>query len=121
MRIVFLFGVIGFAGFEGLRIYKCLWAGHPILPLNHKHFYFVVLAIVACFSGAIATAFSPSNAGEAIYIGFSVPTGIKALLDRPGGSGRKRKATRPADQVDDISVRSPRFTEYVMNHYFRFR
>jgi hypothetical protein len=121
MKQAFIFGVIGFCGFEGLRIYKCLWGGHPILPLSHKYFYFSVLLIVASFSGAISTALSHGNIGEAIYVGFSVPTGIKALLDRPDGSRPQRKSAKSQDYVDDISLRSPRFSDYLLNHYFQFR
>lgn len=116
----FLFGVIGFAGFEGLRIYKCLWGGYPVLPLNHKQFYFVVIAVVALFSGAVATVFSQGSVGEAIYIGFSVPTGIKAILDHPS-SFEKRARSLPQDHTDDVELAPPRFIDYVRRHYFSFR
>jgi len=121
MNQAFIFGVIGFGGFEGLRIYKCLWGGHPILPLSHKYFYIFALSIVAFFSGAISTALSHGNIGEAIYIGFSVPTGIKALLERPDGLRPQRKSAKSQDHVDDISLSSPRFSDYFFNHYFQFR
>lgn len=118
----FLFGVIGFAGFEALRIYKCLWAGYPVLPINHKYFYLIVVVVVALFSGAVATVISHGSVGEAIYVGFSVPTGIKALIDRPSLSDKpKSRRAKGEDHTDDITLGSPRFDNYVMNHYFAFR
>src|SRR5687768_14703419 len=123
----FVFGVVGFAGFEALRIYKCLWAGHPVLPLNRKYFYVLVVGVVAVFSGALATVLAHGSVGGAIYVGFSVPTGIKALLDRPGTDrpgtpvhieGKRR---RKLDVTDDIIVGTPNIWRYLSNHYFAFR
>jgi hypothetical protein len=74
------------------------------------------------FSGAVSTVLSHGSLGEAIYIGFSVPTGIKAILDRPRSSRQPARARSVSqDNTDDVVLNVPRFYDYVSSHYFSFR
>jgi len=79
----FIYGLIGFLGFEALRVYKRLWARLPVSPSSKKWLYIAVLLALAAFSGFTAEALANGNKISAIFTGFSVPTGLKALLERP--------------------------------------
>ncbi|HXU37934.1 MAG TPA: hypothetical protein VN937_16340 [Blastocatellia bacterium] len=119
----FLYGVIGFAGFEALRVYKCLWADHPVLPLNKKYFYFVVVLVMGAFSGSLAGALSHGSVVAAIYIGFSVPTNIKAVLQNPRRTTKPRAIQPHTNDYspDDIMVSSPGLWNYVRHYYFDYQ
>jgi len=112
----YLYGLIGFLGFEGLRIYKLLWANRPIVPSKRAFLYSITLICVATFAGFVAQVFANGNMAEAIYIGFTVPTGLKALCENP------RQQTETL--VDDIKVRKIGVIRQFMDwleSYFRFR
>jgi hypothetical protein len=112
----FLYGMVGFIGFESLRIYKLLCAGLPITPHNRKRLYGMTLVCVAVFSGVVAHAFAQGNIIEAIYVGFSVPTGLKTLLENPRRRHQKI--------VDDIEIQKPTGASRLLHwadDYFGFK
>jgi hypothetical protein len=90
-----LFGVIGFLGYEGIRVYKRLRNSLDPFPVNKKY-YIVILIWVGLFSGIVSYLLAGGNIIRALFIGFSIPSGIKAIIDTP----------RPehADEVDDIEI-----------------
>ena len=96
--MIFLFGVVGFLGFEGLRIYKRLYAKRAISPVREVWLYSASLVVVAIFSGSLASACAMGNRALALYLGFSVPTNIKALFEN--------SKAKSVDPVDDISLGS---------------
>ena len=117
----YLYGVIGFLGFEGLRIYKVLWADIPIAPHNKKYLYGITIICLSVFSSIVAHAFSNGNIVEALYIGFSVPTGLKALSDKP--HRKDKPITDNVDGIDDIEIRKSNTVSHTLhwlNSYFRF-
>jgi len=111
----FLCGVAGFIGFEGLRVYKCLWNRRPIAPAPRIWWYLCAVILIAAFSGVVAMAVNPKNLLEAIYLGFSVPCGVRTILE-PGG----RRKSIDHDIVDDIVVESSGFLGYLRGSYFLF-
>jgi len=111
---IYIFGMIGFFTFEALRIYKRLWSGLKIPPLSNKYLYCLILIGISILSGFIACVFSPDNTIKAIYIGFSVPTGLKALIESP----RKEQNIDFVDDIklDRISLMSKLFL-YIKNYF----
>ena len=95
----FALGIVGFLGFELLRIYKIMWHGKKkIAPLANTVLYCFVLVIVGLFAGCVASAFAGGNALLSLYVGFSIPTNAKAFF---GGLEKQEIGS-----VDDIAVKS---------------
>jgi hypothetical protein len=109
----FVYGVIGFVGFEALRIYKCLWGKRPIVPAEKAWWYTGTVVTLGIFAGIFANAVSPDNNLEALYLGFSVPCGLKALLE-PTSNGRRY---RRGDETDDIVIEPVGYLSYMRNIY----
>ena len=118
----FLFGVFGFAGFEGLRCYKRIIAGLPVVPKRSSYGYAIVLIVVGIFSGGCAYALAGENPKSALVIGFTVPTGLMLLNANPRGRTPKRftsneiheygytekdttKTNEESDLIEDIEPR----------------
>jgi hypothetical protein len=112
--MMFVYGVVGFFGFEALRIYKRIWAKKSIVPLGMVWLYLACLLILAAMAAAVANALSDGRAGLAIYLGFSLPTSAKTIFEQPLRRGSE-------DSVDDIEIRaeSPGARSGIAD-YFRF-
>lgn len=111
----FIYGIIGFLGFEGLKIYKRLWDGRPIIPLTRKSLYAAILLIVGAFSGVISLALGDGSIAKAVFVGFSVPSILKSLFENP--------RARRQDPVEDIYIHKPRIIARTFNwidRFFRF-
>ncbi len=76
-----IYGALGFIGYECLKIYKRINARKIIVPKNNRSSYFVSLIGIAIFSGIIAGQLANESIITAIFIGFSVPTNIKAIFE----------------------------------------
>jgi hypothetical protein len=102
--------MVGFVGFEMLRLYKRLWRGgkKKAAPLDNVTLYCIILSFVGLFSGCVASAFAGPNPLLALYVGFSIPTNAKAILN-----GTARKSDNADDNVDDVELREPRFGDQV--------
>jgi len=111
MLLTGFLGLVGCGGFEILRLYKALWRHDP-LPIDKRPLaYICVLICLLIFSAVATILFSPANAPSALFIGFSIPTGIKALLS-PSDYHRELSAIH----VDDIQIERTRFG---IRRYFR--
>jgi len=111
----FCFGIVGFLGFEALRWYKCMWTRRKVSPTRYAFLYPLTLIVVAAFSGAVAYAMAGKNLGRALYIGFSVPTSIKAVLAPPKvGSAVDPDdiEVRPATSLDVLSAWTKRYFDF---------
>jgi hypothetical protein len=128
-----LFGVIGLVGFEALRLYKSFVSGKALIPQNQSMVYAIIVAVLALFSGACAYALANGNLANSLFVGFSVPTGIRALLGAgtvPGHKGNGQRARSPAqnsssqaDEVEDIEIEhspdsKPSPARHAMLEYF---
>ena len=91
----YIFGVVGFLGFEALRIYKCLWARRAIVPSKRLFLYIATIILLCIFAAGLAAAFAGQNPGRALWIGFSVPTAIRAVME---------PARRSSIDVDDVTL-----------------
>ncbi len=118
------YGLLGFAGFEGLRIYQRLWGKMDIVPANRPIIYVLILVALGAFSGGLAHILAKGQAITAIFIGFSVPTNARGILglkaertkrgDAPsrqqvGKRRKRREANAPvleAVETDDIVIES---------------
>lgn len=103
-----LFALIGFIGFEALKVYKRLWSGQSPMPERRLE-YFCVLLLIGVFVSAVAFASEPDGALKAIFLGFSVPASAKAVFEAiptPSGTPTKLPDSIPSSQdaVDDIDV-----------------
>ena len=110
----FVFGIIGFIGFEALRIYKRIWAGLPIIPENNKILYIVTIFFISIFSGSVSLGLAENNIIRALFLGFSVPTSMKAIFEKSNNT----------DSIDDIEIqmKNIKFTiSNWFNIYFRFK
>ena len=80
--LIFVYGLIGGAAPEVIRVYKIL--------TEAKDFYYpkkllVVTFLLAIIGGAIAVAFEAPNPHSAILIGFATPTIVSKYAGRPPG------------------------------------
>jgi hypothetical protein len=93
--------MIGLMGFESLRIYKLLRAGRrSIVRRPQLLAYVITMVLLSIFSGACGYALANGNLGTALFVGFSVPTGIRTLLDNPDSNGPQA----PSISVDDFDL-----------------
>lgn len=91
----FVWGAVGFFGFEGLRVYKKIIAGEDAIPSRHTTLYAVTVVWICVFAGIVAFLMQLPSAAHALYVGFSVPSIMKALVGtRAGGV-----------EVDDVEIR----------------
>lgn len=115
-------GILGFVGFECLRIYKVLWAGGKIVPSEKPMAYTIILLGISVFSGVIAHAFATGSVPKAMMVGFSVPSGIKAFTDKAKDDDSDAEEHH-ADDIppeSDISSRQNTFKSAFL-HYFQYR
>ena len=94
-----MYGILGFVGFEGLKIYKRIWGGKRPLPKCNLYAYFIMIIVIATFSGFVSVLFSKGNLAEALFIGFSIPSSCKAIIEPI----RKKNHNRSVD-IDDIDL-----------------
>jgi len=94
-------GIIGFLGYECLKIYKNSWRGKHFPPSHQLPVYIVSLVGLAAFSGYLAKALVSGNLASAIFVGFSLPANAKAIF---GSSSLEQSF-----QVDDIELAKPSF------------
>jgi hypothetical protein len=113
----FVYGLLGFVAFETLKIYNRLWSRKTIIPSNHKA-YFTTVVILAIFAGAAAHGLAGGSVLRALIFGFSVPSGLKAIVETS-----RAHAFRREDLVDDVELRKPntlgRFVAW-LDDFFRF-
>lgn len=84
----FLYGVVGFLGSEALRIHGVIWKGESLAPQRQTFLYALILLVLAIFSGILAELLASDKPPLAVFIGFSVPSNIQALMTRVAkGSG----------------------------------
>jgi hypothetical protein len=99
----YIAGLVGFLGYEGLKIYKGIWDGSSFPPKDRIVIYLVSVLVIGLFSAFVAHIVASGNLGLAIYIGFSVPTSAKAIL--------APKSRKPSEangiHVDDIALDGP--------------
>jgi hypothetical protein len=129
-----LFGVIGLAGFEALRLYKNFVAGKALIPQHQSMVYAIIVGVLALFAGSCAYALANGNLANSLFVGFSVPTGIRALLGaatvpRHKGNGQRARgavqnSSNQADEIDDIEIEQapgskPSSAGHAMLEYFQ--
>lgn len=81
----FLYGCIGFIGFEAIRIYKKLTdkgIKETPFPKGYVIVYISVIIIIIFFSGTLSSTFALKNPLKSIFIGFSVPSCIKTFIGK---------------------------------------
>lgn len=85
----FLYGLVGFIGYEGLRIFRSsVNRQRPrAIPRDDLVSYFIGIVLVACFSGIVAHVFAAGDAGRSLFVGFSVPSGLKAAVGSMSQAG----------------------------------
>ncbi len=95
------YGIIGFLGFEFLKIYKRIWSKKSLFPKKYVLVYIISIIGIGLFSGILSNLFAPDNVIEAIFIGFSVPTSIKTILE-------PKNQVNPTQDVivDDIELKT---------------
>lgn len=94
--MAYLYGLVGFFGYEGLKYYKRSWEKKELIAKSHYRAYFFSLVAVGILSAVIAHLLADGKNLLAIYIGFSLPTNAEKILG-PKGSDREI-------HVDDINL-----------------
>jgi hypothetical protein len=98
----FIGGIIGFLGFEGLKIYKVVWVSKkPFPPENRLLWYVLAIIGISILSGFMAVALAKGDLFRAIIIGFLVPSGIKTIFEPVIKGGVEGSSDL---QVDDIHL-----------------
>lgn len=102
-----LFALIGLAGFEGVRLLKRVFSEQPAIP-DQTGVYLVALALVAIFTAGIGYAMDLDSAIKSIFVGFSVPSGAKTILEPQAKEISRAPSTAQSgsdeDHTDDIQV-----------------
>lgn len=101
--MIFVYGMLGFCGFEALRIYDLIWKGKRIPPKSNIPLYILIIIILGVFSGICAHGLSNGTLAGAIFVGFSVPSSIESIFKR---SRRPVTGGTPVE-VDDIEIHGP--------------
>lgn len=100
MNHSWILGIVGFIGFEGLRIYKAVLRKRAAVPQNRYGIYAFSITLLLVFSGFAAEIMAGGNKLTALFVGFSVPTGMKALFDDQmprNGTGPTAEAVKVED------------------------
>lgn len=119
--IDFACGVIGFSGFEALRLYK-LNIGPKKKKGYHSSIYYHLWLIIllAIFSGVVALAFKSGHLLKSIFIGFSIPSCGKSFFGNERING---PAIDNQVDVEDLSFKVINYRQYVLlkiKKYFTF-
>jgi hypothetical protein len=109
-----VYGIIGFLGFEALKIYKKLDSHEPIVYNKQYFLYFTILILLSVFSGVLAHAFASDNITEAIFVGFSVPTNIKVIFNKMPAKEKSNDSTN----VEDIDELKPKNIIYYLKYVY---
>ena len=108
----FVYGIIGFLCFEGLRLFKRIQNDIEPFPKN-KPPYLIILFWVALISGFISGLLAEGSEIRGLLFGYTLPSGMKNLLDTP-------IADIP-DPVDDIQTKKLNYFQvvvlYVKNYF----
>ncbi len=110
----FLFGIVGFLGYECLRIYRILTGkekGKPF-PSGKRKFYILIIFFLAFFAGTVSYAFKANEASRSIFVGFSVPSGLRTLI------GNDRKSN--VDSIEDIKLNEINFPNSLMRCFLEY-
>lgn len=81
MNHSWILGLVGFLGFEGLRIYKVVLRKRAAVPQKRYGIYAFSIMLLLIFSAFAAEIMAGGNKLTALFVGFSVPNGMKALFD----------------------------------------
>jgi len=90
-----LAGIAGFLLLEGLKVYRRVWGAGKALPERHILWGMSVLWLAA-LSGIVAHILADGDAVKALFVGFSVPMGLKGIVVRPRLDGD--------DLIDDVEI-----------------
>jgi hypothetical protein len=102
-------GVIGVFLFEALRVYKCVVANKNPVPGKRYGWYGSSLIGLAVGGGVLGTYLASGNFLLGVYVGFSLPTGLAAILrSEARGNGAKVEDMWPNGNRDaeDLSFGS---------------
>lgn len=116
-------GIAGLLFFEFLRIYKCTTVGKHPVPNNRLGWHLFGLGGLALIAALLAVQFAKGEFIEGMVLGFSVPSGIKAVLTResPTDTGDDRWLE---DADADIEMGSQRrivgfFKDWIESYFDR--
>ena len=101
--MTFVLGALGFGGYEALRIYRKIIVGRVAFPKRAATPYLVVILVIALFAGTVSWAINPPQLAYCLYIGFSVPSSIEAIL-KTQSSAKASGAGGDTVEVDDVEV-----------------
>lgn len=108
--MTFLYGLLGFVGYEGLKFYKRSWDNKTLIAKTHLKAYIFAFITVGLFASVVSHLLSDGNNAIAIYIGFSLPTSAEKILSPKGSSGEI--------YVDDIYLNSNLKTDSNVKYSF---
>ncbi len=101
----FLGGVVGFAAYEAIRLFRIVrdtTSDRPPWRPEYTRLYIVLLPCLAVLSGAIALMFEVTSMTKAVAIGYLAPSGLGSLLGRAGEVG---SATATVGITEEIKSR----------------
>lgn len=101
MNHSWILGIVGFIGFEGLRIYKAVLRSRPAIPQKRHGVYVFAVILLIIFSAFAAEIMAGGNKLTALFVGFSVPTGMKTLFD---DQTPRNGTAADAVKVDDTKI-----------------
>lgn len=96
----FLLGLLGCVGFEALRFYKKILADEDPIPSNRLLYYSLTLLCLGLFSGSLAALMELPNKVYCLYVGFSVPSSVKAVK----GIRFPARPRAKSIEVDDVAA-----------------
>lgn len=89
-------GIVGLAFYEGVRIYRCTTSDQHPVPNNRLGWHLFGLSLLAIAASSLAVALAQREFIEGIILGFSVPSGLKAV------TGRQPSEAQIDDNWDDV-------------------
>jgi len=111
----FFYGSLGFCGFEAIRTYKHFTSNKKTILYNCGSIGIICIIIsLAIFSGLIADIFAAGDLGKSLFIGFSVPTGLKLI------TGKDLQERLDGMSVEDFSWRKVNYFLILKKSYIQY-
>lgn len=115
----FIWGTVAFFAFEIFRRYRLMSTGKELFELekNHPILASITILLMGVVAGTVAYLWHPGSEVKAFYVGLSIVSILKTLVDRPSEHVTGAAGDRVEDLRHDVPAVLP---GAFVKLYFRF-